>query len=73
MHSHYEHDERHPIPQQLEKFLVSPENKPNLQLLVRDTVCSGDYVNTVIIANYVVSVDELLPAKAIGGADICKL
>ena len=41
----------------------------NLQLLVRYIVCNGDYVNTVIIASYVVSVDELLPAKANGGAD----
>ena len=30
----------------------------------------GDYVNIVIIANYVLSVDELLLAKAIGDADI---
>ena len=29
--------------------------------------------NTVIIASYVVSVDEVLPAKANGGADISKL
>ena len=36
-------------------------------------MCNGDYVNTVIIASYVVSVDELLPAKANGGADISKL
>ncbi len=45
----------------------------NLQLLGRDIVCNGDYVNTVIIASYVVSADELLPAKANGGADISKL
>ena len=30
-------------------------------------------VNTVIIASYVVSVDEVLPTKANGGADISKL
>ena len=36
-------------------------------------MCNGDYVNTVIIASYVVSVDELLPAKANGGADTSKL
>ena len=35
-------------------------------------MCNGDYVNTVIIASYVVSADELLPAKANGGADISK-
>ena len=57
-----------PIPQQLDKFWVSPIKRHNLQLLVRDIVC-----NTVIIASYVVSVDEVLPAKANGGADISKL
>ena len=36
-------------------------------------MCNGDYVNTVIIASYVVSVDEVLPAKANGGADTSKL
>ena len=36
-------------------------------------MCNGDYVNTVIIASYVVSIDEVLPAKANGGADISKL
>ena len=53
-----------PIHQQLDMLWVSPENKRNLQLLVRYIVCNGDYVNTVIIASYVVSVDEVLPAKA---------
>ena len=36
-------------------------------------MCNLDYVNTVIIASYVVSVDEVLPAKANGGADVSKL
>ena len=36
-------------------------------------MCNGDYANTVIIASYVVSVDEVLPAKANCGADISKL
>ena len=62
-----------PIPQQLDKFCVSLENKRNIQLLLRDSVCNGDSVNTVIIASYVVSVAELLPAKANDGADISKL
>ncbi len=62
-----------PIHQQLDNFWVSLEKKFNLQLLVRDIVCNGDYVNTVIIASYVVSVYELLPEKAIGGADISNL
>ena len=62
-----------PIPQQLDKFWVSPENKRNLHMSVRYIVCNGDYVNTVIIASYVVLVDEVLPAKANGGADISKL
>ena len=52
-----------PIPQQLDNFWVSLEKKFNLQLLVRDIVCNGAYVNTVIIASYVVSVYELLPEK----------
>ena len=62
-----------PIPQQLDKFWVSLENKRNLHLLVRDIVCNGDYVNTVIIASYVVSVNEVLPAKTNGGAGISDL
>ena len=36
-------------------------------------MCNGDYVITVIIASYIVSVDELLRAKANGGADTSKL
>ena len=36
-------------------------------------MCNGDYINTVMIASYVVSADELLPGKANGGADISKL
>ena len=62
-----------PIPQQCDKLWVYPENKRSLQLLVRDIVCNGDYVNTVIVAIYVVSVDELLPAKYNGGVDMYKL
>ena len=62
-----------PIPQQLDKFWSSQENKQNLQLLVRDTVCNGHYANTTIIASSVVSDDEVLPAKANGGADIPEL
>ena len=50
--------------------MSSQENKQNLLLLVRDTVCNGHYANTTIIANYVVSDDEVLPAKANGGAEI---
>ena len=57
-----------PIPQQLDNFWVSLENK-----LARDIVCNGDYVNNVIIASYVVPVDEVLPVKANGGAYISKL
>ena len=36
-------------------------------------MCNGDYVNTVIIASYVLSVDEVLPAKANGGAYVSEL
>ena len=62
-----------PIPQQLDKFWTSQENKQNIQLLVRDTVCNGHYANTTIIASSVVSDDEVLPAKANGGAEIPEL
>ena len=62
-----------PIPQQLDKFWSSQENKQNLQLLVRDTVCNGHNANTTIIASSVVSDDEVLPAKANGGAEIPEL
>ena len=62
-----------PIPQQLDKFWTSQENKQNCQLLVRDTVCNGHYANTTIIASSVVSDDKLLPPKANGGAEIPEL
>ena len=62
-----------PIPQQLDKFWSSQENKQNLRLLVRDTVCNGHYANTTIIASPVVSDDEVLPAKANGGLEIPEL
>ena len=62
-----------PIPQPLDKFWSSQENKQNLQQLVRDTVCNGHYANTTIIASSVVSDDEVLPAKANGGAEIREL
>ena len=54
-----------PIPQQLYKFWSSQDNMQNLQMLVQDTVCNGHYVNTTIIARYVVSDDEVLPAKLV--------
>ena len=62
-----------PIPQQLDKFWSSQNNKQNLQGCVQDTVCNGHYVNNTIIARSVVSDDEVLPAKANGGADIPEL
>ena len=62
-----------PIPQQLDKFWSSQENKQNLQLLVRDTVCNGHYANTTIIVSSIVSDDQVLPAKANGGAEIPEL
>ena len=34
-------------------------------MLVQDTVCNGHYVNTTINARYVVSDDEVLPAKLV--------
>ena len=62
-----------PIPPQLDKFWSSQENQQNLQLFVQDTVCNEHYVNATIIASSVVSGDEVLPAKANGGADIPEL
>ena len=40
---------------------------------IRYIVCNGHYVNTAIIATYVISGDEVLPAKANGGAEIPEL
>ena len=57
-----------PIPQQPDEFGASPENKWKYQLLVRDIVCNGNYVNTTIIVSYFVSDDEVLPTKANGDA-----
>jgi len=59
-----------PIPQQLEKFWASQENKKNLQLLVRDIVCNRAYGDATIIASSLVSDDEALPATATGGEEI---
>ena len=46
-----------PIPQQLEKFWASDENKRNLQMLVRDMVCNQACGNGTIIVSSVVSDD----------------
>ena len=66
-----------PATSQKEKKNISSkelaEAQKNLQLLVRDTVCNGHYANTTIIASSVVSDDEVLPAKANGGAEILEL
>jgi len=49
-----------PIPQQLDKFWASDENKRNLQLLVRNMVCTRPSGTANIIASSVVSNDEVL-------------
>ena len=51
-----------PIPQKLDKFWASEENKRNLQLLVRDMVCNQDSGNAAIIASSLVIDDGVLPA-----------
>ena len=61
-----------PIPQQLNKFWASEENKRNLQLLVRDIVCNDVCANP-IIASSVVSDNEALPAIKFGNEDIPEL
>jgi len=57
-------------PQQLEKFLLSQENKWNLQLLVRDIVSNKAYGDSTMIVRSFVSDDEALPATATGGEEI---
>ncbi len=57
-----------PIPQQPDKLWACQENKWNSQMLIRDIACNGDDVSATIIASYVVSDDEVLPAKVNGGA-----
>lgn len=59
-----------PIPQQLDKFWASQENKRNLQLLVRDIVCNRAPGNATVIASSFVSEDEVIPAKLAGGQEI---
>ena len=59
-----------PIPQQLEKFWASQENKRNLQLLVRDVVRNRPYGDKIVIANSVVSDNEASPAIASSGEEI---
>ncbi|KAH3806484.1 hypothetical protein DPMN_134804 [Dreissena polymorpha] len=54
-----------PIPQQLNKFWSSEENKRNLQRLVRDIVCNNVCTNT-IIAGTVVYDNKALPAIQFG-------
>ena len=60
-----------PIPQQLDKFWASHENKQNLQLLARDIVEYRAFVNGTIIASYVVSNDEVLSAMVVKRSLIC--
>lgn len=62
-----------PIPQQLDKFWASKENKQNLQLLVRDIVSTRTSDNATIIASSIVSDDEVLSATATGGQEIPNL
>lgn len=59
-----------PIPQQLDKFWASEENKRNLQLLARDMVCNRASANATVIVSSIVIDDEVLPAKAAGGEEI---
>ena len=59
-----------PIPQQLETFWASQENKRNLQLLVRDTVCKRAYGDAIINPRSIVSDHEALPATATGCEEI---
>ena len=54
----------------LTKFWSSQENKQNLQLLVRDTLCNGHFANTAIIERYVVANNEVLPPKT--NSDQCR-
>ncbi|KAH3719891.1 hypothetical protein DPMN_062775 [Dreissena polymorpha] len=61
-----------PIPQQLNKFWASQENKCNLQLLVRDIVCNDVCANP-IIASSVVSDNKALPAIKFGNKVIPEL
>ncbi len=66
-------DKETPIPQQLDKFWASKENKQNLQELVRDMVYNRNYGNIRYIASSVVVDEEVLPAYACGGEDIADL
>jgi hypothetical protein len=59
-----------PIPQQLDKFWASQENKRNLQLLVRYIVSSRAYGKATIVASSVVSDEEVLPTVESGGEEI---
>ncbi|KAH3722039.1 hypothetical protein DPMN_064988 [Dreissena polymorpha] len=61
-----------PIPQQLNKFLASDENKRNFQLLVRDIV-GNDVCANPMIACSVVSDNEALPATKFGNEVIPEL
>ncbi|KAH3723703.1 hypothetical protein DPMN_049497 [Dreissena polymorpha] len=61
-----------PIPQQLNKFWASEENKCNILLLVRDIVCN-DVCANAIMASSVVSDNEALPAIKFGNEVIPEL
>ncbi|KAH3832374.1 hypothetical protein DPMN_105659 [Dreissena polymorpha] len=61
-----------PIPQQLNKFWASEENKPYFQLLVRDIVCNNVCANP-IIASLVFSENETLLAIKFGNEVIPEL
>lgn len=59
-----------PVPQQLEKFWASVDNKRELQQLVRDMVRTGVHGTSTIIVSSVVSDEEVLPAIISGGEEI---
>ncbi|KAK3885497.1 hypothetical protein Pcinc_010238 [Petrolisthes cinctipes] len=59
-----------PIPQQIDKFWASHENKTNLQLLARDIVSHRASSDVTIIGSSTVSDEEVYPANASGGDKI---
>ena len=61
-----------PIPQHLNRFWASEENKRNLQLLIMDIVCNELCANPIIKSS-VVSDNEALPAIKYGNKEIPEL
>lgn len=58
-----------PVPQQMEKFCLSSENKPNLQILIRQVAAKpGATSNVVLVLSGMIVEEEMVPSLLVQGS-----